>query len=95
MNATTAGALARSRPRFAIELAIAGVALVIGLVGMPLLVWVAGRAVIGPYVNGGAGALMSDYFRGLATGSPACWVLVAGPYALLWFMRLGWRLVRR
>lgn len=95
MNATTAGALARGRPRLAVELTIAGAAVLAGLVAMPLLVWVAGRAVIGPYANGGAGALLSDFFRGLAAGAPACWVLAAGPYALVWFVRLGWRLIRR
>jgi hypothetical protein len=37
---------------------------------------------------------MSDFFRGLASGSPACWLLVAGPYALSWYVRLAWRVLR-
>lgn len=94
MNATAARALARGRPRVAVELTILGVALLAGLLGMPLLLWAAGRVVIGPYVHGGADALLSDFFRGLATGSPACWLLVAGPYALALYARACWRILR-
>ena len=70
------------------ELAIAAVALLLGALLMPMLVWLAGSVALGPYANGGFGALLADFFRGLATGSLACWVVLAGPYVLIAIVRL-------
>jgi hypothetical protein len=69
------------------ELALLLVALGLGLLLMPLLVWVAGTIALGPYANGGFGALLGDFLRGLADGSLACWLVLAGPYLLLWLWR--------
>jgi Oxidoreductase family, NAD-binding Rossmann fold len=55
---------------------------------MPLLVWVAGTVALGPYANGGFGALLGDFLRGLADGSLACWLVLAGPYLVLSLVRL-------
>jgi hypothetical protein len=70
------------------ELAIAAGCLLLGATLMPLAVWVAGSASLGPYVNGGLGALFADYFRGLASGSLAAWIVLAGPYLLVALLRL-------
>jgi hypothetical protein len=78
-------------PREALLLA-AG--LVAGLLVMPLLVWVAGMIALGPYANGGFGALLGDFLGGLADGSLACWLVLAGPYLLLSLWR-GLRLALR
>jgi hypothetical protein len=70
------------------ELAIALAGLLLGALVMPLLVWAAGMLALGPYGNGGLGALFADFFRGLATGSSACWIVLAGPYLVISLVRL-------
>src|ERR1700722_6275878 len=65
------------------EAAIALVTLVFGLLGMPLLIWGAGRLTLGDYAHGGPTVLLADYFSGLAKGAAAFWVVLIGPYALL------------
>ena len=75
-----------NRPRR--ELALGFCALLIGLLVMPLLVWAAGMAALGPYANGGFLALLQDYLRGLGQGSQACWLVLSGPYLLFSMVRL-------
>jgi hypothetical protein len=70
------------------ELALMLLGLLLGVLLMPLLVWVAGTVALGPYANGGFGALLGDFLRGLAEGSLACWLVLAGPYLLLSLVRL-------
>jgi hypothetical protein len=74
------------RPQRELGLLLAG--LVLGLLAMPLLLWVAGLLALGPYANGGFGALLGDFFAGLARGSLACWLVLAGPYLLVCLFRL-------
>jgi len=62
--------------------------MVLGVLLMPLLVWVAGMVALGAYANGGFGALLGDFLRGLAEGSLACWLVLAGPYLVLSLVRL-------
>jgi hypothetical protein len=61
---------------------------------MPLLIWAVGQGVLGPYTNGGAFALLVDFFAGLRTGSPVYWAVVFGPYAFVMLLRAFWRLAR-
>jgi hypothetical protein len=70
------------------ELAIVLIGLLLGALLMPLLVWGAGMVALGPYANGGFGALLSDFLRGLAEGSLASWLVLAGPYLLISLARL-------
>lgn len=70
------------------ELALALLGLMLGVLFMPALVWVAGTVALGPYANGGFGALLGDFIRGLAEGSLACWLVLAGPYLVLSLVRL-------
>lgn len=60
-----------------------------GAVVLPMLIWVVGRIMFGPYGNGGLFALWADFARQLVDGSLAAWIVLAAPYSL-W---LGWRLV--
>lgn len=69
------------------ELLLAGAALAAGLLLLPLLVWVTGALVLGPY-RGGPARLWLDYLALLGSGSLAAWVLLLGPYALLLCLRL-------
>ncbi|HXW75622.1 MAG TPA: hypothetical protein VEK10_12490 [Steroidobacteraceae bacterium] len=86
-------------PRLRRELLIYGVALLCGLLGMPLLIWFAGNRVLGPYTHGqnlhaGPFALLGDYMLGLAHGSAVFWVVALGPAVLLLLLRLTIRLIR-
>ena len=69
------------------ELLTLALCLALGLTVMPLLIWIAGKAELGPYGNGGLGALLGDYYSALATGSLAFWLVVLGPYAAVWLLR--------
>jgi len=77
-----------------------GAALLFGLIGVPLLIWVGGNRVLGPYVHGqnlhaGPFALLQDFFLGLLHGSAVFWAVALGPAALLLLVRLFIALVRR
>jgi hypothetical protein len=88
-------ALSRTRR----ELIILGAALLFGLVAMPLLIWVVGNHVLGPYTHGqnahaGPFALLGDFFVGLGHGSAVFWSVALGPAALVVLLRLFARAVR-
>ncbi|HEY0767112.1 MAG TPA: hypothetical protein VGD47_04080 [Steroidobacteraceae bacterium] len=75
------------------ELAIFGLALLCGLIGMPFLIWFAGSRVLGPYTHGhnahaGPFALVADFFSGLIHGSAVFWAVALGPAVLLLLIRL-------
>jgi hypothetical protein len=69
------------------ELISFGLCLAIGLIVMPILIWLIGSSRLGPYANGGLLALWRDYVVGLAHGSLAFWLVALGPYAALWILR--------
>ena len=83
------------------EFATLALALLIGLLVLPFVIWAAGQVALGDYVRdpsglpvGGPFALWVDFLRGLAQGSTGYWVAVLGPYLLLlglrgarWFLR--------
>ncbi|HKF96910.1 MAG TPA: hypothetical protein VKB20_01530 [Steroidobacteraceae bacterium] len=90
----------RLSPRVRRELIMFGAALLLGLIGVPLLIWVGGNRVLGPYVHGqnlhaGPFALLQDFFLGLLHGSAVFWAVALGPAALLLLVRLFIALVRR
>lgn len=75
------------------ELIVYGAALLVGVLVMPLLIWVAGNRVLGPYTHGqnlhaGPGALLADFFTGLAHGSAVFWAVALGPAVLIGLVRL-------
>jgi hypothetical protein len=70
-----------------------GLALLVGLVLMPVLIWVAGNRVLGPYTHGqdlhaGPFALLQDFFIGLVHGSAVFWAVVLGPAVFVLLLRL-------
>jgi hypothetical protein len=80
------------------ELRALALALALGVLVLPAVIWVCGHLVIGDYVRdpltgatGGPVALTLDYLTALAQGSVPHWVLAAGPYGLF----LAWRVLRR
>ena len=76
------------------ETVVAGLALLVGLLIMPLLIWVAGRLSLGSYANGSVFALLKDFTGGLAAGELAYWIVLFGPYALLLIVRTTRALAR-
>src|SRR6516164_863658 len=81
------------------ELIIYGVLLLFGLIGMPLLIWVAGNRWLGPYtheqnLHAGPLALLQDFGLSLLHGSAVFWVVALGPAALVVLVRLFIALVR-
>jgi hypothetical protein len=100
------GPLARAQalthePRTRREIALFGGALALGLLVIPLLIWLVGHRVLGPYTHGddprgmGPLALYGDYFSGLAHGWLGYWTVALGPAALLLLARLWLNLLRR
>lgn len=65
------------------------VGVIAGAVLLPVLIWVVGRIMFGPYGNGGLFALWADFARQLVEGSLTAWIVLGSPYGL-W---LGWRLL--
>lgn len=97
----------RSLPLIRRELVTFALALGFALIILPLAIWFAGQVFLGDYLResldpsldpslahkGGPLALFVDYLKGVVTGSPGHWLVLLGPYALLWAYRIGRRLV--
>ena len=76
------------------ELVLAALALGFGLAVMPLLIFYAGTASLGPYEGASLSGMYGNIYRGLAAGSAASWVVVLGPYGfylLRKILRIWWR----
>jgi hypothetical protein len=68
-------------------------ALLVGLLLMPFLIWIAGNRVLGPYTHGqnlhaGPFALLQDFFIGLLHGSMVFWAVALGPAVFILLLRL-------
>jgi hypothetical protein len=76
------------------ELLLTALALTVGFLLMPILIFFAGSALLGRYEGASVGRLFSSIYTGLRTGSPASWIVLLGPYGL-WLtfrgLRLWWR----
>jgi hypothetical protein len=82
------------------ELTYLGLALLAGLFVIPLLTWLVGSRVLGPYsrgteVHNSALALLADFFAGLAHGYLVFWVVALGPVVFLALIRSLFALWRR
>jgi hypothetical protein len=80
------------RPKF--EAMTLGLALLAGLIMMPVLIYIAGIYMLKAYANGGVLALFYDFYKGLVDLRPSCWIVLIGPFVFLSFVRLS-RLVLR
>lgn len=83
-----------SQPVFIFEAVTLGLALLVGLLVMPALIYVAGRYTLKEYANGGVFSLYLDYLKGLVELRPSCWVVLFGPFVFLGMVRL-FRLILR
>lgn len=77
---------------------IFGTALLLGLVVVPLLIWVVGNRILGPYTHGsnlhaGPMALLGDYYEGLSKGWLSYWIVALGPLVIIVVARAAWELI--
>jgi hypothetical protein len=73
-------------------------ALLLGLVVVPLLIWVVGNRILGPYSHGnnlhaGPMALLGDFYEGLSKGWLSYWVVALGPLVIIVVARAAWELI--
>ena len=76
------------------ELWLTAIALVIGLAGMPVLIFYAGDSLLGRYEGASLMRIYGIVYSGLRAGSAASWIVILGPYGLyLTFraLRSWWR----
>jgi hypothetical protein len=77
-----------SQPALPFEAVTLGLALLVGLLVMPALIYLAGRYTLSPYGNGSVFSLYGDFFKGLFEPRASCWVVVIGPFVFLSLFRL-------
>jgi hypothetical protein len=70
------------------------IALPVGVLVLPPLIWLVGSRVFGPYAGGNTRDLVDHYFRGLGQGHQAFWIVALGPYLALLTLRLTVAAVR-
>jgi hypothetical protein len=83
-----------SQPRPKFEAMTLGLALLVGLLVMPGLIYLAGRYTLEAYEHGGVLSLYLDFFKGLIALRPSCWIVLAGPFVFLSLAR-GFRWILR
>jgi hypothetical protein len=82
------------RSGWARELWLTGLALIVGFLLMPVLVFFVGSAALGRYEGASLPRLFGSLYSGLQTGSVASWIVLLGPYGLILafrVLRLWWR----
>ncbi len=73
-------------------------AVLLGVVVVPLLIWVVGSRILGPYTHGnnsqaGPMALLGDFYEGLSKGWLSYWLVAVGPLVIIVFARAAWELI--
>ena len=84
-----------SLPRLQFEALTFGIAVLIGLLVMPVLIYLAGLVALKPYAHGGVLSLYYDWFAGLFGGHSSFWIVVIGPFAFLTIGRLCFWVLRK
>ena len=64
--------------------------LLLGVILMPLLIWLVGSHMLGAYANGSVLAFGRDFLAALFKGSLPYVAVALGPYLAVW----GWRALR-
>ena len=85
----------RSASRGERELWLAGFTIGFGLFVLPFFIYLAGHMTLGAYENGGLGAFLLDFLKGLVRPHLAYWLVVLGPYLLIELTRGLWQLRKR
>jgi hypothetical protein len=72
---------------WALELGAAGIGLLLGLVLMPILIFLAGAFLLGRYEGASLGHTFGSVYGGAIQGSVASWIVILGPYGLYLLFR--------
>jgi hypothetical protein len=82
--------------RFKHELLLLGSLLGCGLFLLPLIVYLVGAEIVGPYEGeGGAFGLLASVLTAVARGNWAAWMLTLSPYLMFQLARLTVQILRR
>jgi hypothetical protein len=76
------------------ELVLTVIALLVGFLAMPALIYFAGSTALGRYEGASLGRLFKSIYGTLESGSLASWIVLLGPYALFLVFRglkVWWR----
>ena len=84
-----------SQPMLSFEAVTFGLAMLVGLLVMPALIFIAGSVTLGSYANGGLFSLYGDFFAGLFEPRGSFWLVLAGPFVFLTVFRLFRLILRR
>src|SRR5882724_9772152 len=80
---------ARARKR---ELVFAAAGVVVGFVVLPILIFMVGTVLLGPYAGGQSiGPFFTAFYVNLAHGSVRTWLIALAPYLAFWLVRLSIR----
>jgi hypothetical protein len=69
------------------ELTLTAIALLLGFLAMPALIYFVGSTALGRYEGASLGRLFKSIYGTLESGSLASWVVLLGPYALFLIFR--------
>jgi hypothetical protein len=70
------------------------IALPVGVLLLPPLIWLVGSRVFGAYGGGSLRDLVDHFFRGLSQGQQAVWIVALGPYLIILTLRLSVAAIR-
>jgi hypothetical protein len=82
-------------PRFQFEAVTLGLAVLVGLLIMPVFIYIAGYIALQPYAHGGLFMLYLDFFKGLFRFQLSYWIVVVGPFVFLSVFRVFRRMLRK
>ena len=83
------GEFVRSLSRIQRELAILGIAVILGFLVMPAATWLIGMVVFKTYAGGNTVfSMYGNFYKALSKGAPVFWIVALGPYALILVARL-------
>ncbi len=68
--------------------------LLLGLLFLPIAIYLVGRSVFGDYGGVGFGGFYGDIHSHIRDGDPIVWFLVLSPYLIWQTLRWSWRLFR-
>ncbi|HYM35335.1 MAG TPA: hypothetical protein VET48_08055 [Steroidobacteraceae bacterium] len=71
------------------EIILGAIGFVAGFIVLPLLIYVVGMLLLGPYAGGKSiGAFFVEFYGNLIHGAPRTWFIAVSPYLAIWLVRL-------
>jgi hypothetical protein len=74
------------------ELLYAAGGFITGFIVLPLLIFIVGSILLGPYAGGKSlGDFYIEFYGNLFHGAPRTWIIALSPYLAIWAVRLSFR----